>query len=310
MKPIEILLMTCVSFLVTLAAMPVASRAAVRLRIVSSRSPNCRPGLTDIPLFGGVAMALGIGSTLAIFGSGGMEGGGIVAVGAFAALALGLVDDIRPLTPAAKLLGQIAIALVIVQDDSFMVVGDVTERFAAGFWIVLLMNSINLLDALDGTAAGTVGIILLFSLPFLDGGGYATGILVGGVIGAVAAFLIHNFPPARSYMGDAGTMLLGYAVAVITLSIQAPSGTGGGEWSVIETFLVRGLIVGVPILDTAFLTITRPLRGVPPWKGGHDHLIHRIMRAGMREADVVRLLYGANLVSGCLAHVAAGLLWV
>jgi len=149
-----------------------------------------------------------------------------------------------------------------------------------------LTNAFNLIDNIDGLSAGIAAISAIafcfFSLP--DNG--AVGLLSLGLAGACIGFLFYNFNPARIFMGDCGSMFLGFTLAALSLS---------GSWrhasSLFVTLLAPVLILGIPIFDTAFVTITRKLRGQPVSQGGKDHMSHRLVRLGFSEKKTVIILY-------------------
>ena len=143
-------------------------------------------------------------------------------------------------------------------------------------WVVGICNSINFFDNLDGGAAGTVAVTssALFVLGF-SGHQYLIAALSAVTAGATIGFLLWNKSPARIYMGDAGALFLGVLIATLTIRLKPDAET---QWTSLATPV---LLLAVPILDTSVAVISRLKRGISPFQGGHDHLSHRLIRAGL-----------------------------
>jgi UDP-GlcNAc:undecaprenyl-phosphate/decaprenyl-phosphate GlcNAc-1-phosphate transferase len=215
-----------------------------------------------------------------------------VLLGAVAVLPLAFLDDRRRLGPLPQLLGQIAIASIPI---SF---GVVVESIATPFWGVLplpvwlivpftmlwivgMINTINLVDVMDGLAAGITAIAaaVLLVREVLHFAQYDLAILPTALVGVCLGFLLHNFPPARIFMGSSGALLLGYALA--TLSIM-----GGAK---VATAL---LVLGVPIADVAWVIVRRVSAGRMPMRGGdRQHLPQRLHAAGLSQRQIVLGFY-------------------
>src|SRR5581483_2102395 len=166
-------------------------------------------------------------------------------------------------------------------------------------WIVGLTNAFNLLDNMDGLAAGIAAIAASFRLVFfqLDGnfdGAASAAVLLGATLG----FLVHNRHPARIFMGDTGSMFLGFFVSGLSLVGGYPYSRG-----VVSILLLPMLVLLVPIFDTAFVTATRILAGRPVSVGGRDHTSHRLVALGLTDKEAVYLLYGLAAASGVIAYV-------
>ena len=152
-------------------------------------------------------------------------------------------------------------------------------------WVVGICNSINFFDNLDGGAAGTVAVTstALFILGF-SGHQYLIAALSSVTAGATIGFLLWNKSPARIYMGDAGALFLGVLIATLTIRLKPDAET---QWTSLATPV---LLLAVPILDTSVAVISRLKRGISPFQGGHDHLSHRLIRAGLsRRAAAISL---------------------
>lgn len=226
-----------------------------------------------------------------------------LALAASAVFVLGLVDDRRELPPKAKLLVQIAAAAWVVWGP--LDPGPAPLLLEGPPWLAVLVtlgwyvgmsNSLNLLDNMDGSAAGIAAVAALFcfalsgAVPSL---GLATLVVAGGAIG----FLVWNFPPARIYMGDAGSLLLGFTLA--GLAARVP--TGGG----LRELIVPACLLGIPLFDTALVWFSRRAARRPFLQGGRDHSTHRLMALGLSPRRTVLVLYGAAAALGGLGLAAA-----
>jgi UDP-GlcNAc:undecaprenyl-phosphate GlcNAc-1-phosphate transferase len=283
----------------TLLCMPLA-----RLLGAVARPRNDRWHRVEIPLLGGIAIALGtvVPLAAATFGSGSdpqrvaalLLGGCLIAL-------VGLVDDLRTLRPATKLLGQlVAATLAIALGLRLPLTGSYElDMLLTLLWFVAFTNAFNLLDNMDGLAAGIAAIAAAFRLVFfqLDANpedATSAAILLGATLG----FLVHNHHPARIFMGDTGSMFLGFFVAGLSLVGGYPYSRG-----TVSILLVPVLVLLVPIFDTTFVSVTRILAGRPISVGGRDHTSHRLVALGLSERAAVYLLYGVAVASGGIAYL-------
>lgn len=228
----------------------------------------------------------------------------VVAVASLAAFALGLLDDIRRLAPTTKLVGQVIVAMILV-------VGGVRVEIVSLpplafvltiFWVIALMNAINLMDNMDGLAAG-IATIAAFSLGWTAITTEPTAALVAAVTaGAAAGFLVHNWWPARVFMGDAGSQLLGLLLAAAALLHTGRAATGLGI-----TILAPLAALALPLFDTTFVAAARRFAGRPVSKGGRDHTSHRLVALGLTDRAAVLVLYGIAAAFAVLG-VATGAL--
>lgn len=222
---------------------------------------------------------------------------------------LGLVDDIRNMDPQHKLAGQIVIACVIV----FLGLrlswtgSNTVNLFLSILWIVGITNAFNLLDNMDGLAAGIAMIGGSFFCVYhvLSGGtSVATGplLLIGAVyVGALGGFLVYNFNPASIFMGDAGSLFIGFMMGCMTV-LGVPSQARHESFiHILSVIAIPVFIVFIPILDTSFVSLMRKLFRRPISRGGRDHSSHRLVAIGFSEKTAVLVLYGFSIVSGILA---------
>jgi UDP-GlcNAc:undecaprenyl-phosphate/decaprenyl-phosphate GlcNAc-1-phosphate transferase len=219
---------------------------------------------------------------------------------------LGLADDIWHLRPRTKLLVQIAGAVLVLNCG---VVYPLRESWwlnllVSLFWLVGITNAFNLLDNMDGLSAGVAVVAALYLSMFYSSGGLsAYAVLVAVAAGAAAGFLIFNFNPASIFMGDAGSLFLGFLLGSSSLlGITHLSG-------VPALVFAPALMLAIPIFDTLFVSITRRLRGQRASEGGTDHSSHRLVRLGLNERNAVLVLYALSIASGALALVLRKLLF-
>lgn len=213
-----------------------------------------------------------------------------VLLGASFMFFLGLVDDLVQLKPTTKLIGQILAACLLAYSGVyFNILGQplITIPLTV-FFVVGITNAFNLLDNMDGLAAGigTITVLAIYLLNMFLVRPGAIAILCLALAGALAGFLVFNYNPAKIFMGDSGSMFLGFTIAAISIL---------GTWEqASNTFLILAvpvLLLGIPIFDTTFVTITRRLAGRAVSQGGRDHTSHRLVQLGMSERRAVNFLY-------------------
>ncbi len=219
-------------------------------------------------------------------------------LGATVAFLVGLVDDLVHLRPAAKLLGQLAAALLLLLSGIGVWFTGVYAVDAAisVLWFVGVTNALNLLDNMDGLAAGTAAIAGAYlAVIFLLEGSLGLALLSLGFSAALVGFLAHNYPPARIFMGDSGSLFLGLVLAGLALAPGA-----GLSRSLAAVLAAPVLILAVPILDTVLVTIGRFLEGRPVSQGGRDHTSHRLVALGMGEKPTLWLLWSMAFTGGLI----------
>jgi UDP-GlcNAc:undecaprenyl-phosphate GlcNAc-1-phosphate transferase len=266
-----------------------------------------------VPYLGGVAIALGITITTlaAVFigGNKNLENTDQIKDLALTVLlpalllgAMGLIDDLRSLSPWPRLITQSAlgtvVALVIVNGGTTGTpFGTSTINTAVTiFWIVGICNSINFFDNLDGAAAGAVAIAALgvFFIAF-DRGQELVSALSIVTAGATIGFLLWNKSPAKIYMGDAGALFLGIIISVATIRLNP------GIEPTWKSLTIPVILLAVPLLDTCVAVFSRLARGVSPLTGGKDHLSHRLVRAGLTRPMAAIALWAASGVCPVIA---------
>ena len=281
------------------AATPLVKRIAILTRTVAQPKQD-RWHTRPIPLLGGVALAIGIAA--AVFSAGlpprSMLPANTVIAGMFL---LGLIDDIAGLKPVSKLVGQIVVAC------AFPLLGGSPGWTGSGIlngvleivWIVMVTNAVNLLDNMDGLCAGIVAIASLGCWVEFAAASPALATLCAALFGGALGFLFFNFRPASIFMGDAGSLLLGSALAVLALSGSRHLGTG-----LISALAVPVCLLLIPLFDTAFVTLSRILSTRSASQGGRDHTSHRLVAMGFSEKQAVLFLWALAAAGGGVAIVS------
>jgi UDP-GlcNAc:undecaprenyl-phosphate GlcNAc-1-phosphate transferase len=219
---------------------------------------------------------------------------------------VGLVDDLLHIKPYQKLIGQmIGASLVVGTGLKMPLTGyELVDIWITVFWIIGITNAINLLDNMDGLAAG-IALIAAVSLgiSFSVTGQVPELMLVAVFVGALAGFLVFNFNPASIFMGDCGSMFVGFLLSTMVLLSQ----TGGRSRGLVSILAVPVLILFVPIFDTTFVTVLRKLWGRKASQGGRDHTSHRLVALGLSERAAVVMLYSFAIVAGALSLLVSQL---
>ena len=283
-----------VVFLFVVLIMPVIMKVANHvnaLDIPNERKVHKEP----MPRLGGLAIFLGFLLGYMLFCSQTPQMISIL-IGSFILIIVGMIDDIKPINPLPKFLGQVAAAIVVVwygnivmQDISayglYLNFGIFAKPITVLF-IISVINCLNLIDGLDGLAGGIstiffITISIIISIMGIYNGLDASLSLI--MIGATLGFLLYNFYPAKIFMGDSGSMFLGYMIAVISLL--------GFKNVTLTSFLVPVLILAIPILDTFFAIIRRLLKGESFAKADKEHFHHQILKMSGNQIKTVLIIY-------------------
>ncbi len=225
----------------------------------------------------------------------------LVILGASSFLFLvGLLDDILNIKPYQKLVGQLIGATILIGFKLTLpwTGYEILDIWLTVVWLIGITNAINLLDNMDGLAAG-ISAIAAISLAIGFGALGQTNELLFSIafIGALVGFLVFNFNPASIFMGDCGSMFVGFLLAASVLMNQV----GGRSRGVMTILAVPALILFVPIFDTTFVTILRKLWGRKASQGGRDHTSHRLVALGLSERNAVLMLYAFAILAGAIA---------
>ena len=213
---------------------------------------------------------------------------------------VGLVDDLIHIKPYQKLIGQIlGSAFVVYYGLSLPWTSFVMVNMAlAIFWLIGITNAINLLDNMDGLSSGIAIIAAAFlAISFINTGQYTEALMTATFAVALLGFLVYNSNPASIFMGDCGSMFVGFFLA----SSALVNVSGGRSRSFLPVLAVPILVLFIPIFDTTLVTVLRKLSGRAASQGGRDHTSHRLVALGMSERHAVMMLYGFAALSGLLA---------
>ena len=218
----------------------------------------------------------------------------------FVLFILGLWDDKKHLGPFFKLVVQFVVALCAAYFSDvrveFFIENKIITSLLSAFWIVLIINSFNFLDNMDGLSAGIAVITssILFSIAALNGQVFI-GALAIVFIGTLLGFLAFNLPPAKIYMGDAGSLVVGFFVAMLSLRTTYYHEAQSGPW---YSIFVPLIVLAVPLYDFVSVTFLRIIQGKSPFVGDTQHFSHRIRKHGFTDMQTALILYLATLCTG------------
>jgi UDP-GlcNAc:undecaprenyl-phosphate GlcNAc-1-phosphate transferase len=233
----------------------------------------------------------------------------IILLGAVCVHVLGLIDDVRPQGATLKLVAVLVVALVVTTFGRVRIgqalLGDGGAIALTTVWFVVVINAFNFLDNMDGLSAGVAWICIAFlTICGLMAGQVIVPALGCVFLGAIGGFLVFNFPPARIFMGDAGSLVLGYNIAVLSvLTTYFESGRTGAEPYALAMPLV---ILAVPLYDFASVMVIRLAEGRNPMKGDQRHFSHRLVDHGLSRRFAVLTIYLATATTGLAATLLPG----
>jgi UDP-GlcNAc:undecaprenyl-phosphate GlcNAc-1-phosphate transferase len=287
-----------VSLALALALTPAVRVLARRLGLVAKPKTD-RWHKKPTAMMGGVAIWLAVLATYLLFLPHTPQTWVIVTVSTFLFF-VGLLDDLIHTKPYQKLIGQIVGAAAIV---NYGLTLPWTRSISVNmvitiFWLIGITNAVNLLDNMDGLATGIAAIASVFlTVNFLASNQPIEAMIMAVFAAALLGFLVYNSYPASIFMGDCGSMFIGFFLASSAL-INFP---GGRSRSFLPVLAVPILVLFIPIFDTTFVTILRKLSGRAASQGGRDHTSHRLVALGMSERRAVWMLYSLAALSGLLA---------
>jgi len=310
------LITVVIAFLASFLLTPVARKLCLRMGWMDNpdwRKVNRRP----MPRIGGIALYVGFLAGMAyllIAGPKDLDHHKILGLMAssFVIALVGFADDTKGLTPRRKLAYQVAAALlatlfgftIMKVSNPFGPHFDVPALIGiliTVFWMVGFTNAVNLLDGLDGLAAGVVAIItgsLFFAA--LKGNTPTVALLALAVTGTALGFLPHNFYPAKIFMGDTGSMFLGFVVALISIE-------GTQKGATLVTFFVPVVAMGVPVIDTSIAILRRLVRGNKIFEPDKEHIHHQLLFQEGHQREAVIKLYFLTLCFGLIAIGLSGM---
>ena len=295
---LEIMPMIIIPFLFTLFFVPIVRDIAFHvgaLDIPNARKVHKEP----MPRLGGLAIFLGFLLGYMLYGTHSAQMNSIL-IGSFVIVLTGILDDIKPLKASVKFAGQLVAACILVFYGNFLITNvtafglDISfgpfSYLLTLFFILGCINCINLIDGLDGLAGGissiyflTIGIIAV-----MQGSTGLDYILTFIMLGSTLGFLVHNFNPATIFMGDSGSMFLGFIIATIALL--------GFKNVTLTSLIIPLLILAIPILDTLFAIIRRILKGESISTPDKFHIHHQLLKRNFSQRQTVLIIYVINLL--------------
>lgn len=282
------LLMAASALVFAIGGTPLVRYASLRLGIIDQPSAR-KIHRSPVPLMGGAAIYLAFIGALAIWSERSYinEVVGIF-VGATIVSLVGAIDDSRGLGSYLKLILQTAAALILVLSGvQVHLLGGVPDILLTLLWVVGITNALNLLDNMDGLSAGIATIAsAYFTLLAAMSDQYLVGALAAALFGSCIGFLFYNWNPARIFMGDTGSLFLGFLLAAVGIKLRFPANSASITW------MIPILVLALPLFDTALVFISRIRRGKNPLTTpGKDHVSHRLAQFTGSQREAVLLCY-------------------
>ncbi|WP_423188916.1 glycosyltransferase family 4 protein [Alkalibacterium sp. f15] len=304
----QIFINVLLTIILSLILTPIVRKLAFKIGAVDVPNKR-RVNKTIMPSMGGFAIYLAFFFSIFVLQPVELSISFPIFIAATIVLLTGIVDDIKEISPKAKMLGLIVAAMIIVYANDLTVV-QVSVPFMdfvylptwigfpiTIFWVLAITNSINLIDGLDGLASGisiialgTMGIIGVF---FLENTSFITSIMIFTLVGAIIGFLPYNFYPAKIYLGDTGALFLGFMISVMSLY--------GLKNVTLITLIIPIVILGIPITDTVYAMLRRKLNSMPMSSADRHHMHHRLMTLGLTHKQTVLVIY---LIAGIFSMIA------
>ena len=309
----RLLLAAAVAFAIAFLTTPPVKRCAESIGAIDVPKDERRVHNHPIPRMGGLAIFLGFVLSMLLFVDMSTQIVGLL-LGTVIIAVMGALDDIVNLNAWVKLAGQIVAAgvaircgIVVDAISNFTPSGGTTFLYTNWlaipitlFWIVACTNAVNLIDGLDGLAVGVSTIssltMLLVSLFVAEP---SVSLILAALTGACVGFMPYNLNPAKIFMGDVGSQMLGFVLSTASI-------IGLFKFHAIISFLVPLLALAVPLADTVFAFIRRIVHGQSPFHADRGHFHHRLLALGMSQKQAVAVLYGVSAVLGLIAVLMTG----
>lgn len=311
---LQIIEVFAIAFVGALLTTPLSIKIAHKLDIIDRPRDDRRIHDRPIPRFGGMAMVIGTSIAMIIPAQNNHLLRAAIA-GGFLMYLIGALDDKFDLKPIVKFAGQFAVATIVYfmgvkisfigklfsfsYTNANVVLNGGLAFAITVIWIVGVTNAVNLMDGMDGLAAGTTMIMALSLayVAYIHGdriGSMSVCIALMAVAGGCAGFLPYNFSPAKTFMGDGGSLYLGYMIAVLSVISPLKRATMVGA-------IIPILALAVPIFDTAFAIVRRLWRGQSIMTADKEHLHHHLMSAGYGQRRSVLIIYGIVGIMGIVS---------
>ncbi len=292
------------SILLAYAFTPIVRVLAFKIGAIDVPKDNRRMHKKPIPRIGGLAIFLAFLVTCLFFCDFSRELF-LILGGALLIVILGIIDDVKSINAFVKLIFQLAIAAIPVIGgiriqyfhigDNYVFLG-LWAIPVTIIWMVALMNAINLIDGLDGLSCGvsTISSISILAVIIIQGGEFSSALITLVLIGACLGYLPYNKNPARIFMGDTGSLFLGYTLSLISIE-------GMFKMHTVISMIVPLIIFALPLADTIFAIIRRLLAGKSPFSADRGHLHHRFIDMGFTQKETVKILYAICGILGLVA---------
>ncbi len=294
------LLIFFAALLFAISGTPIARMIALRVGVVDQPAAR-KIHSSPIPLLGGLAMYLSVCAALLVFSDRFyITQLASILLGATWVSFFGLWDDRAGLNAYVKLAAQLGAAVILILSGVMVQIHALplpVNYFLTVLWVVGVTNAFNLLDNMDGLSGGVGAVASAFFLLLAAlSGQYLVGTLAAAILGACIGFLRYNFNPARIFMGDTGSLFLGFLMAALGIKMEFPTNV---VW---VTWMVPLLVLVVPLFDTTLVFFSRLRRGKNPLTTpGKDHISHRLVAGGWTRREAVLLLYLTGCIGGALA---------
>lgn len=279
---------------------PIVIEAAITYDIVDRPDGNLKQHQRPVAYLGGIAIYLSFLATLALTFDFSREVLGLL-LAATIVILLGIIDDLKPLGPKVKLLGQIIAIFVLIKCGIYIkiaIIPDWLGMLMTFVWMLGVINAFNIIDIMDGLSAG-IGLIaslVLFTIGVMTSH-YMMAVMSLGLAGALLGFLRYNFQPAKIYLGDAGSMFIGLMLGTLAMiGVYTEHNQAG--------YLAPLVILGVPLYDTLLVMYLRWRKGMSVIQGSPDHFALRLRKSGLSTRQTVLTAYA---VAGVLAMAALGM---
>lgn len=297
MDPLLFVPVMVVGFATALSMTPLSRAIALRLGVVDK--PNQRKLHTDHkPMMGGLAIFAGFSIAIILFAlPNNLYALSAILLGATLLAVVGLIDDRYELGIKAKLVAQaVATVMLIAAGIHIQLFNTPLLDYPLTLvWVIALTNAVNFLDNMDGLSAGLSAIAgLAFTFLAYSEGLVLVSVLSAALAGSAIGFLIYNFSPASSFMGDMGALVLGFTLAVLGIELRF------GAQPLNVTWMVPILVLALPIFDICLVVFTRISEGRSPGQAGKDHTSHRLLSLGLSQRQTLAVLYSACAVFGGL----------
>jgi UDP-GlcNAc:undecaprenyl-phosphate GlcNAc-1-phosphate transferase len=282
---------------------PVMRKAALQMGVVDNPDGKLKQHTDAVPYLGGLAVFVAFLLTVGVFTEFQQETLGLLLSGTII-LMVGLIDDFGVLTPSQKLLGQTLAALVLIKSGTFIRIDILNSPVALGLtilWILSVTNAFNIIDIMDGLATGVAVIAaLVIAAANVLAGRDSIAFLSVVLAGAALGFLRHNFHPAKIYLGDAGSLFIGFMLAALSMN---------AGYTRVNLVAVVGpvLILGIPLFDLSFVMYVRWRKGIPIMRGSPDHYALRLLKCRLSVRETVLVSYMATALLGAVALIVSQL---